>query len=342
MLWPIDQPEVLEHEAALLGREAGQLVPGRVAELRASARGPWRGHARQMAAVADGGAADPLFLLVRLGAREGAARVEPPAVQPALALDRWAVEPASLELAGQLARLLGEGPRGGARARRLQALELLGQRALAGRQRAQLLEHRLTAQAHQRQQSLRLSVQPALRLGEARELLHRLGEPGARARARDLATAPRQRQRRGVQGVDRLARERGGGRGVGLSLLQLLARRRHLALREAERALQLRRDERVSAGGLADVTLHHCRPLLDRRLARPRGGAALPALQRLSDLLLPPGEGRRLRQGLIERGQRFLAPRLHQRIAPGAQRLGYLRECGFRLGTGRDRGTRDR
>src|SRR2546422_4944504 len=50
---------------------------------------------------------------------------------------------------------------------------------------------------------------------------------------------------------------------------------------------------------------HHCRPLLDRRLARPRGGAALPALQRLSDLLLPPGERRRLRQGLIERGQRF-------------------------------------
>src|SRR3989475_12261802 len=326
MLWRIDQPEVLEHEAALLGREAGQLVPGRVAELRASARGPWRGHARRLAAVADGGAAAPVFLLVRLGAREGAARVEQPAAQPARALDRLAVESASLELAGQLARLLGEGPGGGARARRLQALELLGQRALAGRQRAQLLEHRLTAQAHQRQQSLRLSVQPALRLGEARELLHRLGEPGARARARDLATAPRQRQRRGVQGVDRLARERGGGRGVGLSLLQLLARRRHLALREAERALQLRRDERVSAGGLADVTLHHCRPLLDRRLARPRGGAALPALQRLSDLLLPPGERRRLRQGLIERGQRFLAPRLHQRVAPGAQRLGYRSE----------------
>src|SRR5437870_4551773 len=114
MLWRIDQPEVLEHEAALLGGEAGQLVPGRVAELRARARGARREHARQMDAVADGGAADPLFLLVRLGAREGAARVEQPAVQPALALDRLAVESASLELAGQLARLLGEGPRGGA------------------------------------------------------------------------------------------------------------------------------------------------------------------------------------------------------------------------------------
>src|SRR2546427_5741830 len=141
MLWRIDQPEVLEHEAALLGREAGQLVPGRVAELRASARGPRREHARQMDVVADGGAADPLFLLVRLGAREGAARVEQPAVQPALALDRLAVEPAGLELAGQLARLLGEGPRGGARARRLQPLELLGQRALAGREAAPLPGH---------------------------------------------------------------------------------------------------------------------------------------------------------------------------------------------------------
>src|SRR5438552_8669868 len=340
MLWRIDQPEVLEHEAALLGGEAGQLVPGRVTELRARARGPRREHARQMDAVADGGAADPLLLLVRLGARESAAGVEQPAVQAALALDRLAVEPASLELAGQLARLLGEGPRGGARARRLQALELLGQRALAGRQRAQLLEHRLPAQAHQRQQSLRLPVQPALRLGEARELLHRLGEPGARARARDLAAAPRQRERRGVQGVDRLARERGGGRRVGLSLLQLLARRRHLALGEAEGALELRRDERVPASGLPDVTLHHCGPLLDRSLARPRGGAALSALQRLGDLLLPPSERRGLRQGLIERGERLLAPRLHQRVAPGAQRLGYLSERGFRLGASRARGAR--
>src|SRR2546428_5988520 len=109
MLWRIDQPEVLEHEAALLGGEAGQLVPGRVAELRARARGARREHARQMDAVADGGAADPLFLLVRLGSREGAARVEQPAVQAALALDRLAVEPAGLELAGPPPRP----PRGG-------------------------------------------------------------------------------------------------------------------------------------------------------------------------------------------------------------------------------------
>src|SRR3989442_11859822 len=100
MLWPIDQPEVLEHEAALLGREASQLVPGRVAELRARARGPRREHARQMDAVADGGAADPLFLLVRLGAREGAARVEQAAGQPALALYRLAGRPAPPQPAG--------------------------------------------------------------------------------------------------------------------------------------------------------------------------------------------------------------------------------------------------
>src|SRR5207245_4071898 len=106
---------------------------------------------------------------------------------------------------------------------------------------------------------------------------------------------------------------RGGGRRVGLSLLQLLARRRHLALREAEGALELRRDERVPAGGLADVTLHHRRPLLDRSLARPRGGTALPALQRLGHLLLPPGEHARPRQRLIERRERPPAPRLPQR-----------------------------
>src|SRR2546426_10088633 len=100
MLRRIDQPEVLEHEAALLGGEAGQLVPGRVAELRARARGPRREHARQMDAVADGGAADPLFLLVRLGAREGAARVEQPAGQPAPALHRPAVPPAPLAPSG--------------------------------------------------------------------------------------------------------------------------------------------------------------------------------------------------------------------------------------------------
>src|SRR2546422_2405119 len=113
MLGRIDQPEVLEHEAALLGGESGQLLPGRVAEPRAGARGPGREHARQMDAVAEGRAADPLFLLVRLGAREGAARVEQPAVQAALALDRLAVEPAGLELAGPPARLPRRGPPGG-------------------------------------------------------------------------------------------------------------------------------------------------------------------------------------------------------------------------------------
>src|SRR2546428_3415095 len=182
MLWRIDQPEVLEHEAALLGGEAGQLVPGRVAELRARARGARREHARQMDAVADGGAAAPLFLLVRLGAREGAARVEQPAVQPALALDRLAVESASLELAGQLARLLGEGPGGGARARRLQALELLGQRALAGRQPAQPPQHPPTPPAPPRPPAPRPSLPPPPPPGEAAEPLPPPREPRGPAR----------------------------------------------------------------------------------------------------------------------------------------------------------------
>src|SRR2546425_11178412 len=168
MLGRIDQPEVLEHEAALLGSEPGQLFPGGIAELRTGARGPGGEHARQMDAVADGRAAHPLLLIVRLGARERAARVEQPPVQPALALDRLAVEPAGLELAGELARLLGEGPRGGASARGLQPLELLGQRAPAGRERAQLLQHRPTPPAPPQQPAPRPPPSPPPRPRAAR------------------------------------------------------------------------------------------------------------------------------------------------------------------------------
>src|SRR3989442_14805550 len=125
MLRRIDQPEVLEHEAALLGGEGGEPLPGRVAESGTRARGPGREHARQMDAVADGRAADPLLLLVRLRAREAAAGVEQPAVQPALTLERLAVESAGLELAGPPPRLPRAGPARGAPPPRPQAPELL-------------------------------------------------------------------------------------------------------------------------------------------------------------------------------------------------------------------------
>src|SRR3989442_13397639 len=128
MLRRIDQPEVLEHEAALLGGEGGEPLPGRVAESGARARGPGREHARQMDAVADGRAADPLLLLVRLRAREAAAGVEQPAVQPALTLDRLAVESAGLELAGQPAPPPRLAPRGGARRPGPQARDALSLR----------------------------------------------------------------------------------------------------------------------------------------------------------------------------------------------------------------------
>src|SRR2546430_14795472 len=114
MLRRIDQPEVLEHEAALLGGEGGEPLPGRVAESGTRARGPGREHARQTDAVADGRAADPLLLLVRLRAREAAAGVEQPAVQPALTLDRLAVESAGPELAGPTPAPPRRGARGGA------------------------------------------------------------------------------------------------------------------------------------------------------------------------------------------------------------------------------------
>src|SRR5205823_2623982 len=174
-------------------------------------------------------------------------------------------------------RLLRERARGGASALGLQSLELLRERPLARRDRAQLLEHRLTARAHHGQQPARLAVQPLLVARHTGELLDRFREPAPRLRARDLAAAPREGERRGVERVHGLFRQRPGLSGVRLSLLQLLARRRHLALRKAERALELRRDERVLPRRLADLPLHRRRPLLDRRLARPRRGTARAA-----------------------------------------------------------------
>src|SRR5438876_8061464 len=105
MLRRIDQPEVLEHEAALLGGEGGEPLPGRVAESGARACGPGREHARQMDAVADGRAADPLLLLVPLRAREAAAGVAQPAVQPPLTPERLPSTTAGLEPAGPPAPL---------------------------------------------------------------------------------------------------------------------------------------------------------------------------------------------------------------------------------------------
>src|SRR6266702_5853895 len=318
----IQSPEILEHEASLLGGEPGQLFPCRIAQPGTCARRTGFEQRREVHAVARGGATGALFAFVGLAPRESPARVEQAAVQPLLALDRLVVETARVELARQLARLLRQRARRGAAALRLQSLELLRQRALPRRDRAQLLEHRLTAGAHHGQQPARLAVQPLLVARHPGELLDRFGEPAPRLRARDLAAAPREGQRRGVEGIHGLFRQRRGLTGVWIPLLQLLARRRHLALRKAERALELRRDERMLPRRLADLPLHRRRPLLDRRLARPCRGSALPAAQRFGHLLLAVRQRRRLRQRAVERAERFLAPRAGERVASRPQRLG--------------------
>src|SRR5438876_6392410 len=318
----IQSPEILEHEASLLGGEPGQLFPCRIAQPGTCARRTGFEQRREVHAVARGGATGALFAFVGLAPRESPARVEQPAVQPLLALDRLVVETARVELARQLARLLRQRARRGAAALRLQSLELLRQRALPRRDRAQLLEHRLTAGAHHGQQPARLAVQPLLVAGHPGELLDRFGEAAPRLRARDLAAAPREGQRRSVERIHGLFRQRRGLAGVWIPLLQLLARRRHLSLRKTERALELRRDERMLPRRLADLPLHRRRPLLDRRLARPRRGSALPAAQRFGHLLLAVRQRRRLRQRAVERAERFLAPRAGERVASRPQRLG--------------------
>ena len=68
-------------------------------------------------------------------------------VEPLLPLDGLRVEAAGLELPGEIARFLAERPCGLARALGVKPIELVGERALLGRERAQLVEHRLSARA---------------------------------------------------------------------------------------------------------------------------------------------------------------------------------------------------
>src|SRR5881296_2996818 len=158
----IEPAEIFEHQAALLRGEALELLPRRVAEPRARARRPGLQDVGDVNAVPGRGAADALLGLVGLVVRERAARVEQSAVQPLLALDGLLVEAPGLELTRELFRLLRQWSGGGARASRLEPLELLRKGALAGGQGAESLQHRLAADAHQRQQALRQPIQPLL------------------------------------------------------------------------------------------------------------------------------------------------------------------------------------
>src|SRR6267143_1545695 len=240
LLRRIQSPEILEHETALFGGETLQLLPRGVTEPRARPSRPGFQDVGGVHAVARRGAADALLGLVGLVIRERAAGVEQPAVQALLALDRLLVEAPGLKLTRQLFRLLRERTGSGARTARLEPLELLRERALPRGERLESLPHRLATQAHHREQALGQAVQPLLIARQARQLLHRFGEPATRLPARYPAAAAGQRQRGGVEGVDRVVGEGGRLRGVGVSLFELGARRRHLPLRIAQRGVQLR------------------------------------------------------------------------------------------------------
>ena len=114
------------------------------------------------------------------------------------------------------------------------------ERALPSRERAQLLQHRLPAWPHQRHEPARLTIQSLLVAGQAGELLHRFREPAPRLRSPHLTAAAREGERRGVERVHRLLRQRRRFAAVRIALLQLLARRGHLTLGEAQRPLELR------------------------------------------------------------------------------------------------------
>src|SRR5947199_2069265 len=240
LLWRIQPPEILEHQATLLGSETLEFFPRGVAEPRARARRPGLQDVGDVNAVPGRGAADALLGLVGHVVRERAARVWQSAVQPLLALDGLLVEAPGLELTREFFRLLRQWSGGGARASGLEPLELLGKGALAGGQGAESLQHRLAAHAHQRHQALRQPVQPLLIARQARQLLHRVGEPAPRLAAGDLAAAAGQRQGGGVEGVEGVLGERSRLGGIGVGFFELGARRRHLPLRIAQRRVELR------------------------------------------------------------------------------------------------------
>src|SRR5216683_2281116 len=326
LLRRIQSPEILEHETALLGGETLQLLPRGITKPRARARRPGFQDVGDVHAVARRGAADALLGLVGLVVRERAAGVEQPAVQALLALDGLLVEAPGLELTRQLLRLLRERTSGGARTARLEPLELVRERALARRERLESLQHRLAAQAHHWEQALGQAVQPLLIARQARQLLHRFGEPAARLSARDLAAAASQRLRGGVERVYRVLGEHAGLGGVGIGFFELGARGRHLTLRIAQRGVELGRNERVLPGRLADLAGHRVGSLLHRRLPRPGGRARFTAAQRLGHALLPFGERGRLGERPVERRERLPAPLLRQRVALTAQRVGHTLE----------------
>src|SRR5213080_2974178 len=134
-LGSIQSPEVLEHEAPLLGGETRQLFPRRIAQPRTRSRSAGLEQRGKVHTVAGRGAAGALRFLVGLVTRQRAAGIEQAAVETLLALDRLLVQPPRLQLVRQLARR-----------RRRSRLPLAAARA-AGRARADARPGRAAAPA---------------------------------------------------------------------------------------------------------------------------------------------------------------------------------------------------
>ena len=114
--------------------------------------------------------------------------------------------------------------------------------------------------------------------------------------------------RGGVERVERLLGERGGGGGIGIALLELLARQFHLILRVAQGRLELRRHERVTSGGGTDLLFDRVRAFLDGPLPGACRGIRGAVTQRSGDFLLPTRQRRRFGQRAIQRIERLLSP----------------------------------
>src|SRR5437773_471557 len=307
----IQSPEVLEHEPPLLRREPRQLFPRRIAQPGPPARGAGLEQRGKVHTIAGGRATAAFLAFVGLAPGQGPAGVEQAAVQPLLALDRLLVETARVQLARQLSRLLRQRARRAAPTLGLQPLELLRERALARGDRAQLLEHRLSARPHHGKESARRAVQPLLVARHPRELLDRLGEPAPRPRSRDLAAAPREGERGGVERIHCLVRQR-----------RRLGQR---AVERAERLLAPRAGQRVAS---RPQCVGKSRQLLLRRLAGPLRSSLVTLPRRLGGAL---HRALRLPRGLLRRRERGLAPGRQPEVLPHLldavrQRVGSLLE----------------
>jgi len=156
------------------------------------------------------------------------------------------VEAARLELPGEIARLPVQSARRRAHPFGPEPLEGWSASArLLRRKRTQLPAHRIPPVRDEGEQALGLASQPSLLTGELRKPLHRLGESLPDLALPTFVPSPGQRVRRCVERAHGRISKIGRGFRSGVAS----SRRSRAALIDAgegQRALERRRDERVS------------------------------------------------------------------------------------------------